>query len=84
MIEISISRELADAHPEFMAGCADRGHQVQVTDDEIAAGHATPPAGRRSQPDGHPDADRDLAGGSPARGREDAASGAAGSGPWRR
>jgi hypothetical protein len=30
MIEISISRKLADAHPKFMAGCAGRGHQVDV------------------------------------------------------
>ena len=30
MIEISISRELADEHPGFMAGCAERGHAVQV------------------------------------------------------
>ena len=30
MIEISISRELADAHPGFMASCAQRGHAVSV------------------------------------------------------
>ena len=30
MIEISISRELAAEHPGFMAGCAERGHQVEV------------------------------------------------------
>ena len=29
MIEISISRELAAEHPGFMAGCAERGHQVR-------------------------------------------------------
>jgi len=32
MIEISISRELADAHPQFMADCADRGHAISVFD----------------------------------------------------
>ena len=32
MIEISISRELADAHPGFMASCAQRGHAVNVFD----------------------------------------------------
>ena len=32
MIEISISRELADAHPGFMAGCAERGHAISVFD----------------------------------------------------
>ena len=32
MIEISISRELANAHPGFMAGCAQRGHGVNVFD----------------------------------------------------
>jgi hypothetical protein len=30
MIEISVSRELAAAHPRFMAGCADRGLRVEV------------------------------------------------------
>ena len=30
MIEISISRELAAEHPGFMAGCAERSHQVRV------------------------------------------------------
>jgi hypothetical protein len=30
MIEISISSELATEHPGFMAGCTERGHQVQV------------------------------------------------------
>jgi len=30
MIEISISRELAAEHPGFLAGCAERGCQVQV------------------------------------------------------
>jgi hypothetical protein len=84
MIEISISRELADAHPGFMAGCADRGYQVQLTADEIAAGDTKPPAGRLSQTNRHPDADRHLAGGRPAGRREDAARGAAGSGPRRR
>ena len=32
MIEISISRELADAHPGFMASCAQRGHAISVFD----------------------------------------------------
>jgi hypothetical protein len=30
MIEISISRELAAAYPGFIAGCAQRGHRVEV------------------------------------------------------
>ena len=30
MVEISISSELAAAHPVFMAGCAECGHQVEV------------------------------------------------------
>ena len=30
MIEISISRELAAEHSGFLAGCAARGHRVQV------------------------------------------------------
>ena len=36
MIEISISRELADAHPGFMAHCADRGHAISVFDSDEA------------------------------------------------
>jgi hypothetical protein len=36
MIEISVSRELAAAHPGFMAGCADRGHGVEVFGDVVA------------------------------------------------
>jgi hypothetical protein len=32
MIEISISGELADAQPGFMAHCADRGHAISVFD----------------------------------------------------
>ncbi len=34
MIEISISRELADAHAGFMTGCAERGHRVDVFDND--------------------------------------------------
>ena len=34
MIEISISRELAAAHPGFMAGCAERGHAIEVFDSD--------------------------------------------------
>ena len=30
MLEISISSELANAHPGFMAGCAKRGHEVEM------------------------------------------------------
>jgi hypothetical protein len=30
VLKISISSELADAHPRFMAGCAERGHRVEV------------------------------------------------------
>ena len=37
MIEISISRELADAHPGFMAGCAERGHAISVFDSDSPA-----------------------------------------------
>jgi hypothetical protein len=37
MIEISISRELADAHPGFMSGCAQRGHKVDVFDNDRSA-----------------------------------------------
>ena len=33
MIEISISSALAAEHPEFMAGCAERGHHVEVFND---------------------------------------------------
>ena len=33
MLEISIGSELAAAHPVFMAGCAERGHQVDVFGD---------------------------------------------------
>jgi hypothetical protein len=32
MLQISISRELADEHPGFMAACAERGRQVEVFD----------------------------------------------------
>ena len=39
MIEISISRELATAHPGFMASCAERGHALNVFDRH---GHARP------------------------------------------
>jgi hypothetical protein len=34
MIEISISRELADAHPGFMATSAQRGHAISVFDSD--------------------------------------------------
>ena len=37
MIEISISRELADGHPVFMAQCADRGHAISVFDGDRPA-----------------------------------------------
>ncbi|MGA2015285.1 MAG: hypothetical protein ABSH51_32830 [Solirubrobacteraceae bacterium] len=38
MIEISICRELADAHSQFIVGCAERGHEVDVFDsDRLAA-----------------------------------------------
>ena len=36
MIEISISRQLADGHPAFMAHCADRGHPISVFDGDGA------------------------------------------------
>jgi hypothetical protein len=46
MIKISISPELAAAHPGFMAGCAERGPHVDVVGDVAASssgpeGHAT-------------------------------------------
>jgi hypothetical protein len=37
MIEIGISRELADAHHGFMAHCADRGHAIRVFDSDGSA-----------------------------------------------
>jgi hypothetical protein len=37
MIEISISRDLADAHPEFMAHCVDRGRAISVFDSDGSA-----------------------------------------------
>ena len=37
MIEISISRELADAQPGFTAACADRGHAINVFDSDRPA-----------------------------------------------
>jgi hypothetical protein len=36
MIEIRVSRELAAAHPEFMAGCAEREHPVEMFGDGAA------------------------------------------------
>jgi hypothetical protein len=33
MIEISISRELAAEHPGFVAGCAERGHRIELFGD---------------------------------------------------
>lgn len=36
MIEIRVSRELAAAHPGFMAGCAEREHRVEVFGDVAA------------------------------------------------
>ena len=47
MIEISISRELADAHPGFMAGCAERGHAVSVFDSDGPQPDLTRPPGPR-------------------------------------
>jgi hypothetical protein len=35
MLEITISRDLAAAHPDFMAGCVQRGHRVEVFGDEV-------------------------------------------------
>jgi hypothetical protein len=40
MIEISISSELADEHPRFIAASAQRGHRVEVFD----SGEAQEPA----------------------------------------
>ena len=51
MIEISISRELADAHPGFMAHCADRGHAISVFDSDGPQPDLTrPPRPRRTWP----------------------------------
>ena len=54
MIEISISRELAAEHPGFLAGCAERGHQVQV----FGTTHEPPEsdAAETRDPDDMPDA----------------------------
>jgi len=84
MIEISISRELADAHHGFMAGCAERGHRVQVIANRAAAGDATAPAGELERPAGRRHTNGGLGGGWAAGWREGAAYGAAGSGPCRR
>jgi hypothetical protein len=53
MIEISISRELAAEHPGFLAGCAERGHQVQVirTSREQPASGAAETPGLDDTPD---------------------------------
>ena len=45
MIEISISRELADAHPRFMATCAQRGHAISVFDSDRRAARSHETAG---------------------------------------
>ena len=45
MIEISISRELADAHPGFMAHCAHRGHAISVFDSDSPAARSHETAG---------------------------------------
>ena len=45
MIEISISRELADAHPRFMATCAQRGHAISVFDSDGLAARSHETAG---------------------------------------
>jgi hypothetical protein len=47
MLEISISRELAAAHSGFMASCAQRGHAVDVFDNDGADTRETD----RSAPD---------------------------------
>ena len=49
MIEISISRELAAAHPGFMASCGERGHAVAVFDSDGA--HTRPRETDRAVPD---------------------------------
>jgi hypothetical protein len=45
MIEISISRELADDHPSFVAHCADRGHAISVFDSDESAARSDETAG---------------------------------------
>ena len=45
MIEISISRELADAHRGFMASCAQRGHAINVFDSDGPRPALTRPPG---------------------------------------
>jgi hypothetical protein len=54
MIEISISRELAAEHAGFLAGCAERCHQVQV----FGIGRRQPEsdASETRDPDDMPDA----------------------------
>ena len=54
MLEISISRELATEHAGFPAGCAERGHRVQV----FGASHepSESDAAEARDPDGQPDA----------------------------
>jgi hypothetical protein len=84
MIEISISRELADAHPGFIAGCAKRGHRVQVIANPVAGGDATAPAGELGGPDGRRHIDGGFGGGSSAGGGEGPARHAAGGRPCRR
>ena len=38
MLNISISSELADAHPRFMVGCSERGHRVEVLENSQSVG----------------------------------------------
>jgi hypothetical protein len=54
MIEISVSRELAAEHPGFLAGCAERGHRVEV----FGTSREQPESGaaRTRGPDDMPDA----------------------------
>jgi hypothetical protein len=47
VIAISSSHELAAEHPGFMAGCAERGHQVEVFTDS----HERPESDGAQKPD---------------------------------
>ena len=50
MLEISISSEMAATHPEFMSGCAQRGHHVLVFGDAVDARGVEPSCGEEDQP----------------------------------
>lgn len=53
VIEISINRDLAADQPGFMAGCAERGHRVEVFSDshERSESDSAETPDRRDVPD---------------------------------